>query len=680
MLLTRRFSSPPADIGPDAAKAAAGGLTAAEDALLAAECQAAREQGLIAWTSAAPAGAVPLATDLPDDNGQVTDHLQLLAVQARLQGQPLPSVVIPAEHPAALIVSGQLATDEATRVTTAFGQRHLRRLLEDVMDACDADAMDGFDPACHAPLGQAVARAQAAGVPAAAVNAALALAAEGAEHFPLAITPGGDAETALALPVTLSIPDELMEAALTRHGFAQGGLRHADAAEMLETIATQIWLSGRPHLLFRDRVRMPMPASKSAACTVRVLPFVMDAGFDAEGFCAAVRLLVLQAAQQGRAALQINLTDIAAALTTLALPYDSAEGRALTAAVSALATAEAALTAADLAARQPTPGLGAGRAGFSLSLKALREIWAGGTSGADIAISRVLDATKLDGNLRAVLLSQLGQAVEQVERHGLRLWPLTCMDEALAMSTGCTPGLQPMLDLIDFNAPARQLAVPVQQGLARLGLTQSQQSAITHAVVGRGTLKDAPGVNHDSLRTKGLDAAAIARLEAALPTARCLAHAVNVWTLGRAYCQENFGFDENTDDVLTALGFTPADIAATELYACGTGRLQDAPHLTTAQRAIFASADDLPVSARLAMQAAAETGLTAGVRQVLPLDPATSLQEVRALILSAWEMGVANLALYRLGCGLDSPVAPAETSLDQRQVTEQKKKTALSGR
>src|SRR4051812_49838003 len=59
--------------------------------------------------------------------------------------------------------------------------------------------------------------------------------------------------------------------------------------------------------------------------------------------------------------------------------------------------------------------------------------------------------------------------------------------------------------------------------------------------VGHGSLGQAPGINHSTLKAKGFDDEAIAKVEKALPTAFDIKFAFNKWTLGEDLLREKLG-------------------------------------------------------------------------------------------------------------------------------------------
>jgi ribonucleoside-diphosphate reductase alpha chain len=125
-----------------------------------------------------------------------------------------------------------------------------------------------------------------------------------------------------------------------------------------------------------------------------------------------------------------------------------------------------------------------------------------------------------------------------------------------------------------------------------MGYAEDEIDAIIRYAVGHATLEGAPGVNHETLRAKGFTDGAIEAVERAVTEAFDIKFVFNKWTLGEAFCTEALGIstDRLNDvsfDLLTALGFSKADIAAANTYACGAMTLEGAPGLKDEHLPVF---------------------------------------------------------------------------------------------
>src|SRR5690606_6101157 len=100
-----------------------------------------------------------------------------------------------------------------------------------------------------------------------------------------------------------------------------------------------------------------------------------------------------------------------------------------------------------------------------------------------------------------------------------------------------TTGIEPDFALVKFKKLAgggyfKIINRAVPEGLRALGYSEAEIAEIEVYAVGHGTLANAPGINHTTLRAKGFTDEAIEKVEKALKTAFDIKFAFNKWTLG----------------------------------------------------------------------------------------------------------------------------------------------------
>src|SRR5262249_21806520 len=147
-----------------------------------------------------------------------------------------------------------------------------------------------------------------------------------------------------------------------------------------------------------------------------------------------------------------------------------------------------------------------------------------------------------------------------------------------------TTGVEPDFALVKFKKLAgggyfKIINQAVPQALTALGYDATEIAAIERYALGHGTLKAAPGVNHETLKAKGFDEAAVAAVEAALVSAFDIKFTFNKWTLGEDFCVDRLGIapgalDDPSFELLTALGFARAEIDAANSFCCGAMTLE----------------------------------------------------------------------------------------------------------
>jgi ribonucleoside-diphosphate reductase alpha chain len=366
--------------------------------------------------------------------------------------------------------------------------------------------------------------------------------------------------------------------------------------------------------------------------------------------------------------LKVGLTNMAALLMSKGLAYDSDAGRATASLITGFISGAAYQTSAEMAAETGAfPAYEGIAKTYLQNIKNKMAVLAG-------------TAFLQKGNMRRPMQLRpalcpdvlLMEAVQQVwesayqlgKGSGFRHAHLTGIDggwTAQALLGAQTQDIMP----VTTQLHGKNLNPLVPPALKALGFNAAESNDIYFHAAGHGTLLDAPFINHKTLRTKGFHQAALDNIEAALTTALHIRYVFNKWTLGEDFCEHMLGLDaedmaDGTFDMLPALGFTEEQIEAANTYCCGAMTLAGAPHLKPAQLAVF----DCNVSpaAQIKMQAAVEPFLSGTVAHTVKLDYAVTIDDVQKLILSAWELGVKNLRLYRENGSLLHAIAPVAAS------------------
>ena len=109
-----------------------------------------------------------------------------------------------------------------------------------------------------------------------------------------------------------------------------------------------------------------------------------------------------------------------------------------------------------------------------------------------------------------------------------------------------TTGIEPDFALVKFKKLAgggyfKIINRAVPEALRTLGYAEAEIAEIEAYAVGHGALGQAPAINHATLKAKGFTDEAIAKVEAALPTAFDIKFVFNKWTLGEDFCRDKLG-------------------------------------------------------------------------------------------------------------------------------------------
>ena len=190
--------------------------------------------------------------------------------------------------------------------------------------------------------------------------------------------------------------------------------------------------------------------------------------------------------------------------------------------------------------------------------------------------------------------------VELGEKYGYRNAQVTCIAPTgtIGLVMDCdTTGVEPDFALVKFKKLAgggyfKIINASIPPALARLGYTPRQIEDVVRYCRGAGTLHGCPHVNPASLRAKGFPDDVLRRIEAQLPGVFELPFVFNRWTVGDDVCVKNLGLTQEQIeapdfDLLTALGFSRAQVEEANAYVCGTMTVEGAPHLKPEHLPVF---------------------------------------------------------------------------------------------
>ena len=240
-----------------------------------------------------------------------------------------------------------------------------------------------------------------------------------------------------------------------------------------------------------------------------------------------------------------------------------------------------------------------------------------------------------------------------------------------------TTGIEPDFALVKFKKLAgggyfKIINRTVPDALRALGYNEHQIESIVSYAVGFGTLKDAPGINHASLKAKGFSNATLETVEESLASAFEIKFAFNKWTLGEEFCKETLGFTEEqlndmSFDLLEGLGFTREEIAAANTYCCGAMTLEGAPSLKDEHLPVFDCANPcgrigkryLSADSHIRMMAAAQPFISGAISKTINMPNDATIEDCKEAYRLSWQLGLKANALYRDGSKLSQPLQGA---------------------
>ncbi len=504
------------------------------------------------------------------------------------------------------------------------------------------------------------------------------------------------------------------------------------ARELWEQIGSAAWACADPgiqyHTTINDwhtcpnsgEIRASNPCSEymfldDTACNLASLNLMafrdQDNRFDVEAYEHAVRLWtivleisVLMAQFPSRKiaelsyryrTLGLGFANIGGLLMASGISYDSDEGRELCAALSAIMTGIAYATSAEMAKELGAFEGYADNAEHMLRvMRNHRRAAHGETAGyEDLSIVPVpLNHEACpDQRLSEHAKNAWDRAVEDGARYGYRNAQASVVAPTgtIGLVMDCdTTGIEPDFAIVKFKKLAgggyfKIINRAVPAALKCLGYDRDDIEAIINYAVGRGTLKQAPGINHDLLKEKGFTDEKIDVIEASLAEAFDIKFVFNKWTLGEDFCIEKLGLNaDNLNspefDLLQEIGFDKSDIESANEYCCGAMTLEGAPGLKAEHLAVFDCANpcgrkgkrSLSVESHIRMMAAAQPFISGAISKTINMPNNATVEDCKNAYKLSWRLALKANALYRDGSKLSQPLnAQILADDDERQET-----------
>ena len=238
------------------------------------------------------------------------------------------------------------------------------------------------------------------------------------------------------------------------------------------------------------------------------------------------------------------------------IAYDSDAGRAIGGALTAIMTGVSYATSAEMAKQLgPFPGYKKNREHMLRVMRNHRRAAYGEKTGYEKVVAAAgaarpracwSTATRYKG-LADHAKRAWDNALKLGEEHGYRNAQATVIAPTgtIGLVMDCdTTGIEPDFALVKFKKLAgggyfKIINRAVPEALRALGYSEAEIAEIEAYAVGHGTLGQAPGINHTTLKAKGFTDEAIAKVEKALPTAFDIKFAFNKWTLGEDFLQDH---------------------------------------------------------------------------------------------------------------------------------------------
>jgi ribonucleoside-diphosphate reductase alpha chain len=384
--------------------------------------------------------------------------------------------------------------------------------------------------------------------------------------------------------------------------------------------------------------------------------------------------------------LGLGFANIGGLLMTCGIPYDSDEGRAICGSLSAILTGRAYATSAEIARKLGAfPGY---KPNADSMLRVIRnhkraaEGLSDGYEKLHVAPTPLDHASLIRAGAGFAGLSDASRnawadALALGEFHGYRNAQVSVVAPTgtIGLVMDCdTTGIEPDFALVKFKKLAgggyfKIINHAVPEALRTLGYSEAEIGEMTAYAVGHASLGQAPGVNIATLRTRGFNDSAIAKVEAALAAAFDIKFVFNKWTLGADFLTGALKLsaekiEEPGFDLLTALGFSKQEIEAANTHICGAMTLEGAPHLKREHYAVFDCANPcgrtgkryLSVDSHIRMMAASQPFISGAISKTINMPNDATIEDCKDAYMLSWRLGLKANALYRDGSKLSQPL------------------------
>ena len=379
--------------------------------------------------------------------------------------------------------------------------------------------------------------------------------------------------------------------------------------------------------------------------------------------------------------LGLGFANIGGLLMSAGIPYDSAEGRAICGAISAIMTGVSYGTSAEMAKELgPFPGYNANAQDMLRVMRNHRRAAYGQQGGYEkLSVNPVpLDLNSCnDQRLVEAAKSAWDRALALGEEYGYRNAQATVVAPTgtIGLVMDCdTTGIEPDFALVKFKKLAgggyfKIINQSVPEALRTLGYKESQIAEIEAYAVGHASLRQAPAINHSTLRNKGFTDETLQKVEGGLASAFDIKFVFNRWTLGDAFLTETLKvpaekLSDPTFDLFTHLGFSRKDVEAANEHVCGAMTLEGAPHLKAEHLPVFDCANPcgrkgkryLSVESHIRMMAASQPFISGAISKTINMPNDATVEDCKQSYMLSWKLALKANALYRDGSKLSQPL------------------------
>ena len=378
--------------------------------------------------------------------------------------------------------------------------------------------------------------------------------------------------------------------------------------------------------------------------------------------------------------LGLGYANLGSLLMASGIPYDSEKGNAICGALTAIMTGTSYATSAEMAAvKGPFRRYEANKEDMLRVIRNHRYAAYNATGNYEgLGVTpKGIDPKYCPDYLLKAACESWDQALQLGEQHGYRNAQASVIAPTgtIGLVMDCdTTGVEPDFSLVKFKKLSgggyfKIINQTIPKALKNLGYQEEQINDIVDYAKGKGTLKGAPSINHETLKAKGFQEDELAHIEKQLPSAFAIGFVFNQWTLGEATLQRlGFTAEQYQDpnfNLLSGLGFTEEEIEAANEYVCGTMTIEGAPHLLEEHYPVFDCANRtgsrgqryIHPHGHIRMMAAAQPFISGAISKTINLPNEATVEDIQGCYELSWKLGLKANALYRDGSKWSQPLS-----------------------
>ena len=238
----------------------------------------------------------------------------------------------------------------------------------------------------------------------------------------------------------------------------------------------------------------------------------------------------------------------------------------------------------------------------------------------------------------------------------------------IGLLLGCdTLAIEPDFSIVKFKklsggGTMKIVNDSVRIGLANLGYCQGMIDDMMVWTLGHNTLEGAPHINRESLEGAGILDDDLDKIEESLLGTAELRYALTPRALSDD-SKHAIGWDPSDKNIFKRLGFSKEEYVAANLWICGHGTLEGAPHIKQEHLAVFDCANPsgsgtrfIGPEAHVAIMAAVTPFISGAISKTVNLPANATEADVQKIYETSFKMGVKNITIYRDGCKRSQPL------------------------